>query len=450
MNIKLNPLVERFAERTPIPVMARGVLERCLNPTQLDAWFETVAEAQYTRRLLFSTVFDLMTQVVFRQQPSVHAAYQARIEDIGVSVTAVYAKLNGLELATMAGLVRYSAEQAGALIAEVGGARPGLLASWQLKVLDGNWLQGREHRLQELHGVRAAALPSKSVAVFDLARELITALFPCEDAYTQERALLPAVLATVQAGELWLGDRNFCTTGFLQGLVERAAAGLVREHKGLPWMPLEPLTERGRIATEVVAEQRVRWGGVDQTEGVEGRRIRIELDQPTRDGQTTIYLVTTLPAEAASALALAELYLARWTLETAFLRLTVELRCEIDTLGYPRAALFGFAVAAVAFNILAVVKAALCRAHGTERLDETVSSCSLANEMAHTAEALSTVLDPEDWSVFQTLSLAAMATWLLQLAHQVNLRKYRKHRRGLKKPAPKRVYDQKRPHVSMA
>lgn len=124
MNIKLNPLVERFAERTPIPVMARGVLERCLNPTQLDAWFETVAEAQYTRRLLFSTVFDLMTQVVFRQQPSVHAAYQARIEDIGVSVTAVYAKLNGLELATTAGLVRYSAEQAGALIAEVGGARP--------------------------------------------------------------------------------------------------------------------------------------------------------------------------------------------------------------------------------------------------------------------------------------------------------------------------------------
>src|SRR5512144_3414021 len=167
MIIKLNPILERFAERTPIPVMARGVLERCLNPPQLDAWFATVAEVQYTRRLLFSTVFDLMTQVVFRQQSSVHAAYQARIEAIGVSVTAVYDKLNGLELATTAGLVRYSAEQAGALIAEVGGARPGLLASWQLKVLDGNWLRGREDRLKELGTTSAAPLPGKSVAVFD-------------------------------------------------------------------------------------------------------------------------------------------------------------------------------------------------------------------------------------------------------------------------------------------
>jgi len=67
MSIALNPILDSFAERTPIPVMARSVLERCLNAQQLDAWFETVAEAQYTRNLLFSTVFDLMTEVVFRQ-----------------------------------------------------------------------------------------------------------------------------------------------------------------------------------------------------------------------------------------------------------------------------------------------------------------------------------------------------------------------------------------------
>ncbi len=58
--IKLNPVLRRFAERTPVPVMARAVLERCLNPAQLDAWFARVAEAQYTRTLLFSTVFELM------------------------------------------------------------------------------------------------------------------------------------------------------------------------------------------------------------------------------------------------------------------------------------------------------------------------------------------------------------------------------------------------------
>jgi len=61
--------------------------------------------------------------------------------------------------------------------------------------------------------------------------------------------------------------------------------------------------------------------------------------------------LTTLPAQV-SAVTVVELYLTRWTVETAFLRLTVELRREINTLGYPRAALFGFAVAAVAFNVL--------------------------------------------------------------------------------------------------
>jgi hypothetical protein len=38
--------------------------------------------------------------------------------------------------------------------------------------------------------------------------------------------------------------------------------------------------------------------------------------------------------------------------------------------------------------------------------------------MANLVEALSPVLDPQDWSVFHTLS---MVTWLLELAGRVNL-----------------------------
>lgn len=139
----------------------------------------------------------------------------------------------------------------------------------------------------------------------------------------------------------------------------------------------------------------------------------------------------------------------RWTIETAFLRLTVELRCEINTLGYPRAALFGFAMAMVAFNVLAVVKAALRRAQGVELIEHTLSSYYLVQEMATVTEALLQVLDPEDWTVFQTLSVPAMAAWLLTLANPVNLRKYRKHPRGPKKTPPKRTHDPQRPHVSV-
>lgn len=82
MMIELNPVLRCFAERAPLPVMVRAILERCLNAEQVNGWFERVAEAQYTRRLLFSSVFELMTQVVLRQQPSVHAACRAAVAEM--------------------------------------------------------------------------------------------------------------------------------------------------------------------------------------------------------------------------------------------------------------------------------------------------------------------------------------------------------------------------------
>ena len=60
----LSPIFERFVEKSPISVMARGMMEHALNPNQLDQWFEKTAEAQYTKDLLFSSVFDIMSQVV--------------------------------------------------------------------------------------------------------------------------------------------------------------------------------------------------------------------------------------------------------------------------------------------------------------------------------------------------------------------------------------------------
>jgi hypothetical protein len=450
MTSLLNPILQRFAEHFPIPTMARAVLERCLNPAQLDAWFETVAEGQYTRTLLFSTLFELMMQVVSRQQPSIHAAYQSARGPIAVLVKSVYNKLNGLEPGIAAALVRYSADQAEPLIAAVGGARLGLLAGYRVKILDGNALAGREHRLAETRGQTAAPLPGKALAVFDPALDVIVELVPSADAYSQERAVLPAVLERVQSGELWLADRNFCTRGLLWGLHERGAVGLVREHKQLRFTPLETMRVVGDIDSGRVAEQRVLISHPDGLGTLEGRRIRLELHQPTRDGDDTLYLLTTVPAAAADACTLARLYRERWTLEKAFLHLTVQLRCEINTLAYPPAALLGLAMAVVAYNGLAVVKATLRHVHGAAAIDDGVSSYYLVNEMARVAESLETLVEPRDWTVFQTLTVAAMVAWLVETAQWAQLHKYRKHRRGPKKPPVKRTHDPQRPHVAVA
>ena len=70
----LGEIFERFVEKSPISVMVRGMLERVLGAEQLDEWYARTAEKQYTRTLLFSTVYDLLSSVVFCFKPSVHAA----------------------------------------------------------------------------------------------------------------------------------------------------------------------------------------------------------------------------------------------------------------------------------------------------------------------------------------------------------------------------------------
>lgn len=101
-----------------------------------DQWFEAVAGRQYTRKLLFSQVYNLMTQVVFRHQPSINTAYQNAVEPLGVSLASVYNKLNGIEPTTSAALFSFSAQQAEALIREAGGMEPDLLPGLRVKMLD--------------------------------------------------------------------------------------------------------------------------------------------------------------------------------------------------------------------------------------------------------------------------------------------------------------------------
>ena len=116
---------------------------------------------------MFSTVYDLMSQVVFRIQPSVHAAYRAQEAQVGTSVVSVYNKLQELETRTAAELVRYSARELEPLIEQVGGERASWLPGYHVKIVDGNAIEASEHRLKELRGVEAGALLGKSLVVYE-------------------------------------------------------------------------------------------------------------------------------------------------------------------------------------------------------------------------------------------------------------------------------------------
>ncbi len=359
--------------------MARALMERAFNSEQLDKWFDQHAVRQYTNTLLFSMVFDIMSYVVGGMYKSVNAAYVAFKDDIGVSVNSVYNKLNGLEPATSAELVRYAAAQATPIIQKLGGALKPLVSGFRVKMLDGNCIAATHHRIEELRKIASGALPGKSLVVYDPALRLPIDVFPCEDGHAQERSMLADVLATVQKRDIWICDRNFCVLSFMFGIAVNAFF-IIRQHGNLPWKAVGKMKYVGRVDTGRVYEQTISIVN-ESGETMRLRRIRVRLDNATRDGDNDIFILTNLPKKVANAKKIAELYRKRWKIETVFQELTEYLNSEINSLGYPPAALFGFCESLVSYSILSIIRAALSSEYGQEAVEEKLSGYYLADEI---------------------------------------------------------------------
>jgi IS4 transposase len=445
----LSPVFAPFIKNSPVSVMARGMLERVMNPEQLDHWFDTTAKAQYTKDLLFSTLFELMSQVVQGHQRSIHAAFQASKDDIAVSITSIYNKLNGMEPSTSAALVRYAAGQVEPIIQKLLGKPRSLLPGKRIKLLDGNCIAKSHHRIKELRSIASGPLPGKSLVVYDPMLHLPIDVFPCEDGHAQERSLLQTVLETIVADDVWIADRNFCVIEFTCGIKKRDAWFIIREHGNYPVERIGAEKYIAKIETGTVYEQRIL---VHDEAGQEHtfRRIRVKLKGETRDGDNEIFIITNLSKSAANARTVARLYRDRWTIETAFQRLAEYLNSEINTLGYPRAALFGFCVALVAYISMSVVKAALGSVHGVDFIEQNVSGYYLANEIEGVYQGMMIVIGSAHWTVFRDMPTGDIVRLLKQLAGNVKLSKYQKHPRGPKKPQPKRIAMKNKPHVSTA
>ena len=449
--MRLGEVFERFIQQAPISVMFRTLLEHTLDPAEIDRLFEENATRQYTQEILFSAIVELMGAVVCGAQPSVRAAYLASLGQIAASLTALYEKLKGLEPGVCRALVLDNAGRLAPLVRQLDATLPQPIAGYRAKILDGNHLAGTEHRVPATRTTRAAALPGQALVVLDPATMLVVDVVPCEDAHAQERSLVDQVLPGVEPGDLWIADRNFCTTRLVFGTRARGGSFLVRQHKStLYWAETTPWVEVGRVATGMVSEQTITVTEADGSGAMALRRIRLELDQPTRNKEKELFLLTDVPPGRADARALADAYRNRWRLENVFQTLTEALTCEINTLAYPKAALFGFCVALVAYNVLATVRAALRSEHGRAAVEAGVSTYHLANEVATTYEGMMIALPPSEWAPLGRLGLAELADFLREVASQAWLAKYPRTVRGPKKPPPRRTSGRTNHHVSTA
>lgn len=444
----LRDVVERLESKAPFSVMMRATLENVLSVERMDAIFVAHARRQRQGKLLFSALADIMGGVACKIHPSPHAAYQTRADEIGVTAKVLYDKLQGVEPEVSRAMVRETACSMTAIIEKMKVGPSAVLPRYRTKILDGNHLRRTQRRIAELRAINGAPLPGQALVVLDPQLRLAIDVFPCEDGHAQERSLLPQVLKTVEPRDLWIADRNFCTIAFLLGIIARGGCFVIRQHGQLPYTLSGKRKRIGNTETGVVYEQALCiYDAAGKATTL--RRITVELYEPTRDGETEIHILTNLPKRV-TAIRVAELYRGRWTIETAFQELAQNLHGEVVTLGYPKAALFAFCAALVAYNVWSVMRAALGAAHGVEKIEEEFSVYYLADEVAHTYRGLDAVIPDDYWTKrYAHLSPTQMARELIRIARTIHLPRYRKHKRGPKKPVVK-MNKTNRTHVSTA
>ena len=444
-------MFERFAKGSPVAVMTRALMERALEPKALDALFRERAERQYEKELLFSSMVDLMALVVCRVHRSVRKAYEAMRERLPVTLTALYAKLNGVEENTSEALVADSARRLRPVLDALGVPGSPWLPGYRIKALDGNHLAATERRIEVLWGCAAGPLPGQSLVVLEPETGLAIQMVGCEDGHAQERSLLEPVLAGVQPKDVYIADRNFCTLGFLFGVAERRGFFVIRQHAKLPIVSEGTLRRRGRTDSGEVFEQTVTLRLGEQERVV--RRIVLRLDIPTRDGDAEMSILTNLASDVADAMTIANLYRRRWTIESLFARVERNLHSELATLAYPGAALFAFSVALVASNVFAVVHAAMTAAQNTQPdakvAEMPLSDLAIVEEIRTVYGGMNLALDDEAWRRFQTTPAPQLAKLLLRWARHIRWMQFKKAVRG-PKVTRKRTRFLNTPHVSTA
>jgi IS4 transposase len=441
-----DPLFHAFAKDRPVATLAQMALRHLLDSQLLLQVFQENAQTQREAQIPFSALTQMMASVVLGQEPSINAAIKKMVAQLRASFQAVYGKLQRVETNTARGLVLYSFRRTLAMQQKFGSFARHDIAGFETRILDGNHLAATEHRLKETRNSTAAPLPGKTLVVYSPRHDAIVDCFPIEDGHAQERSALDAVLETVCARQLWVADRNFCTLKFLYGLAAAGAKFIIRQHSKLHGHPLGTPRSIGKTETGEVWEQKFRLPDYKGS-SLTIRRVIVKLYEPTRDGDYQLALLTNLAPEDADSLEVAEEYRKRWRIETVMQVLTEAFRCEIKPLCYPKAALFGFAIALVMYNALSIVLTAIKAAQGRDTV-QTLSRFYLALEIAQTTDGMLIAIPPARWAQLEKASPDQVVQEMERIAGDMDLRRYAKSTRGPKKPKIKPTHVKRNVHVS--
>ncbi|MEA9992796.1 IS4 family transposase, partial [Pseudomonas sp. RTS1] len=220
--------------------------------------------------------------------PSLHAAAR-QLEDLPVSLAALYDKISRTEPALLRALITGCAQRLAPTIRELGCTA--MLPGWQVRVVDGNHLASTEKRLGALRNERGAARPGFSVVAYDPDLDQVVDLQACEDAYASERVCVLPLLANAEPGQVWLADRLYCTLPVMEACEQVQTCFVIRQQAKHPRLIQEgEWQEPVPVETGTVREQIIQVKG-----GYQCRRVELTLHSPTDSGDSSLMFWSNLP-----------------------------------------------------------------------------------------------------------------------------------------------------------
>lgn len=431
-----NSVFQKFCSLAPFAVMTQVVLRACIRDRFAEV-FQQTRGRQYEENLSFEDLAIAVADVALGVCKNPNQAYRAHKDELGVARSRFYDKLNHTNTNVSEQIVAATAQSVANMQDALGFVSWEGIPGYRLLAVDGNHLEKTEKRIADLRNLGVAPLPGTAVARFDLGRQTFDRVYLLEDAHQQEAITCQDIVDDLEPSDVIVADRHYCIVAFMNQTAAKGNHFIIRHHARLPGVLLGERKKLGRIATGTVYEQAMRLQ--KQEDSMVVRRITIELDEPTQDGDTVIHLLTNLPADVSGKL-IAEQYHRRWEEETGFYYLRMCFQGELASLGHPRAALFLFSMSLLAYNVLQVIWAAFFASHDEEEV-QNLSNLYVSQEIMGATTGMLIVLDDVEWNSLIPQSQHQVAALLKRIAKETSLADYRK---SIRKPKAKTPGKKKR------
>ena len=285
---------ERFVEKAPFAVMTRALAQDFIG-SELNRVFDGHREVQYDYMATFQAVAATVADVALNFSDNLNQAYKKHKDELNVTRQSFYAKTRGVEASVSEAIVKHSAERTIQLQDALGFVPWELLPGYRCLSIDGNVMAKSDKRLKVLHEVKGAPLPGKVVARFDLQRQVFDRAYPLLDGHAQESTCCDRIVGDLQAKDVLIADRHYCIVPFFAKIAEAGGFFVIRQHGRLKGVLLGKRKYVGRTSTGEVYEQKMKLSATDDAMIV--RRITVELDEPTRDGDKEIHVLSNLPTD---------------------------------------------------------------------------------------------------------------------------------------------------------